>query len=318
MEWPLNLAGSTNRGTAVSLAISVIMLALFISVIDDSEVSNNASPTDIPLAKNNAAKKPITDVEAHKTRPELVIEDSLDKETTPAKRADQKLDNSVTTTPLDVYNEYIEAAEDGFAEAQFIVSRALNQCGFLIARFNSEDQEALRKIIGDEALKSILSKHKKCRPLGELVGTANINALEKEWLQKAAEQGYALAKINNLIHLRIAHLTDETNAFPAQSDMVAVLHQAFADSKGNNLLEVEAYWAALVFSSEYYNEARYFERDAWYLIWCKKSNSCDYPDTLNWSSDRYRDHDVEALIERGEEIERAIDEEDWYTLAFDQ
>ena len=97
-----------------------------------------------------------------------------------------------------------------------------------------------------------------------------------------------------------------------------MLHQVLRDSKGDDYQEAEAYRAVLVFAGQYYDHSRYFDRDVWTLLWCEKSPECNSTEYMPLYKQHYREHEIESLFERKNQILQAIDNEDWYDLAFDQ
>ena len=168
-----------------------------------------------------------------------------------------------------------------------------------------EEIEA-RGDLSEAILDSIRNSHEACRSLHENFPNVELNARQEAWTKTAAENGFALAKLE---------LSSGTNSSLSPEEFRSLLYEALSSTDDNKYLEEQAYRFVLRYLSKH-KEWSNFDHEAWSMMYCKSSAACDYQEYYDKHlAVNYHSHEIDSLIDRQKELEMAIARKNWEELS---
>ena len=205
-------------------------------------------------------------------------------------------------SPYDVYQENIEAAEDGNLESQFLVARAMQEC---MAVPNSAGRlQASSPRLSVRALEIVSARYERCEPLFH-----EIVSPEQEyfrWIKAAIAGEHELALARDVLLHRFNEYSYE--------DAKRIFRDAlYAHSTNQEVYSnLAGYYANHARRAQYKNE----NQAASYLR-CKYAVSCDLDSHMQRLRTEFQEHQVKEIIGISQAFEVAIRERDWVVLGLE-
>ena len=279
---------------AASITICIVFLALKYRGNSTEEISDPyGSNVHEALTPAGQEAIPPDNSDAPNSRP--VVETSNDDE-----REDFRamINNAIASIPIEndpfgKYQSNISAAQNGDADSQYRVSRALQQCSI-----TPRDEQLDEILAGDrfdgDAKNMLLQQNQTCSKLFELVGSDEMAAGSNGWLHMAAEQGHPLAQLRVFLSTGFDPLVDK--------------NQLFVDSfkrKSNDI-----YGMMLIYHS-IHKDADETEMYAWNALACQVNPACPTAEVIDAIFDGKPQYYSETVARRVAEIRQSIEHENW-------
>ncbi len=248
------------------------------------------------------------DIRESELAQELVVEPAADPVTSfwtdPAfVQSDGKLrfagysDSVYPDSPLDVYESHINAANSGNTESMFAVYRALRDCGSVRdGTFEELGKEYLQKTSEPNLVRQFNTRMEQCIPLRDVAG--NIEQQEVYWQKRLFEAEHPVIVANSVFTqwLSFGGTNDEIGLQLREN----VIAAAATDSVSGYDLLVS--YLATIFPAEHN-----LEREAWSVLSCRRSRSCNVSDIKRTLEQQYHAHDLLTIEQLATEYRSAVE-----------
>ena len=285
------------------IVMSTVVLAIVFGYVlirsNDSTQGDVVSPRTLSPASQEHTD--ITQSESHEEPPGInetqqAQAHSLELENKKEAILNALFDTVQTRPPMVRYQESIELARAGDANAQYEVSQALQKCSEL-PREAAMDRLRDRRDMDSEILGAIEIRHSECLELFSVVSHNDLEKGKIDYLERSATQGHPLALLR----------TNAVDGFDPDFDKRKLFIDAFK-LKNPDIFELMTLYHGMN------NETDYAELAAWNLFQCNENPVCsptEVAENIVQGELAYRSTEI---ANRVTEIRSALEDEEWDSL----
>ena len=199
--------------------------------------------------------------------------------------------------PDELYAEYVDEADAGNLDAQYVLVTALDECRR--GASTEEDIAALeRRAVAEKVLQAIEDRFHRCKHLRDAV--PNVETEYQQRYQAARDGQHPLV----LVKQRGISVDEKRRR----------VMQAITRQYPESHLYARAYMEAAILYREYPEMLDIHREEAWLLMGCEADFHCDSQKEREYLREKYHAHDYDEIVAIEASIRRAIGQQDWNDL----